>query len=334
MPQPTIRGVHSDEMLSDISVAFMQDPNDFIASTVFPVIASESKTDTYYTFDQAPWFREETRKRAPGTQSAGTGYTLSEDSFIIDVYALHVDIDDQTLANADQQIELENNAVKLVTANLMMTLESEWHSTFMTTGIWAGSSTGNDQTGVAGAPAADEFRQWNNPVSTPIQDIQNLAIEMKQKTGLMPNTLVLGLEVFNVLTNHPDFEEKIKYTETGIVVESLIASVLRIDRVIVSKATRETAAEGATSSMSFYAGKTALLLYVAPAPGKMIATSGYTFAWTKYAGTSTLEGLGVGSKIRSFREENIESLRVEGTMTFDQKVVSANLGIFLASAIA
>lgn len=334
MPQPTIRGVHSDEMLSDISVAFMQDPNDFIASTVFPVISSESKTDTYYVFDQSPWFREEVKKRAPGTESAGTGYTLSEDSFIIDVFALHVDIDDQTVANADQQIKLEENAVKMVTSQLMMTLESEWHSTFMTTSIWTGASTGNDQTGVAGAPVADQFRQWNNPVSTPIQDIQTLSIEMKQKTTLMPNTLVLGLEVYNTLTNHPDFEEKIKYTQTGIVGADLIASVLGIDRVIVSKATRETAAEGATSSMSFYAGKTALLLYVAPAPGEMVATSGYTFAWSRYAGTATLEGLGVGSRMRSFRKESIESLRVEGTMTFDQKVVSANLGIFLASAIA
>ena len=65
--------------------------------------------------------------------------------------------------------------------------------------------------------------------------------------------------------------------------------------------------------------------YAAPRPGLMTQSAGYIFVWTRYSG--------YGARIKKYRIEMIESDRVEGDMAFDIKVVSPNLGAFLATMV-
>ena len=84
-----------------------------------------------------------------------------------------------------------------------------------------------------------------------------------------------------------------------------------------------------TESNSFIGGKSALLLYSAPNPGLMTPTAGYTFSWTGLLGSGAM-----GGRISKFRLEKIKSDRVEIEMAMTQKVVSADLGTFFATAVA
>lgn len=324
MPQPTSAEVHVDALLTGMSVGFMQADTDFVADKVFPVVPVAKQSDKYFTFDRSFWFRSEMQKRAPGTESAGGGYTLSTDSYVCDVWALHRDVDNQTEANADEGADLRVGATNWLSQQALIAKDKNWVAEFFTTSKWTG-----DQTGVAAAPGANQFLQFNDANSLPFQTIEAQRLAIKGRTGYYPNTLVLGAQVWSVLKNHEKLLDRIKYTEKGVVTTDLLAAALDIDRVLVASGIENTAAEGATASYSFIAGKAMLLVYAAPSPGLMEPSGGYTFAWTG------LEGAGAfGNNISTIEAPLIKSDRVEMEMAFDQKLTAPDVGVFFASAIA
>lgn len=329
MPQPTAGDVHVNGPLTNISVAFIQNADRFIATRVFPNVPVSKQSDLYFTYTQGDWFRDEVQLRAPGAESAGGGWTMSTDSYRAHVYAIHKDIDDQTRANQDNPINLDREATEWVTGQLLLHRESLFTSTFMTTSLWTGASGGTDLTGVAAAPGANQFLQWNDAASTPIEDIRTQIVAMAEKTGYLPNTLVLGPEVWAKLIDHPDIMDRIKYTQFGSISTDIIARLLGLDRILVGWGTRNTAAEGATASYDFYWGKTALLCYVAPSPSLMQPSAGYTFSWTGLLGAGNM-----GTRIKNFRLERNASDRIEGEMAFALKQVSPTLGAFFTAAVA
>lgn len=324
MPNPSISDVHVSQLLTNISVAFQLDQSDYIADKVFPVVPVQKQADKYWTYPRGVWFRDEAVVRAPATESVGGGWTLSTDSYYADVYAWHSDLDDQTRANADSVLQLESDATRFVTTKLLLKRETLWIATYFKTGVW-----GVDVTGVAAAPTGSQVLQWNDSASTPVQDMELWRLYMRELTGYMPNTLVVGPRVIQALKDHPDLIDRIKYTQRGFVTEDLLAAVFGVDRVLTPYATKNTAVEGAADSFSFLYGKGALLCYVAPSAGMRNPSAGYTFAWTGLLGSSAL-----GGRIKRFRMEAIESDRVEGEMAFDQKVVAPELGIYFTALVA
>ena len=89
MPQPTTTDVHVDAPLTNLSVGFKNEMSSFIADQVFPNVPVAKQTDKYFTYTQDDFFRTDARLRAPGTESAGSGYNLSTATYSCDVLALH-----------------------------------------------------------------------------------------------------------------------------------------------------------------------------------------------------------------------------------------------------
>ena len=117
MPQPSVSQVHQvDVPLSNISQAIIQSEELYgVSRQVFPVVSVDKQSNKYYVWAQADFFRSDAAKRAGGTESAGSGLTLSTDSYYCDVWASHFDIDHITRANADAGIDLDRGAVAKVT---------------------------------------------------------------------------------------------------------------------------------------------------------------------------------------------------------------------------
>lgn len=319
MPQPTLSDVHVDRALTDLSVRFTQSADMFIADRVFPRVRVQNRSDKYFTYDRSYWFKTEAQLRGPATESAGAGYEIGTDEFSCDVYAVHKDLDDQTRANADSPITLERDATEFCTQHLLQKKEQDWVSTFFTTGVWT--------TDVVGGT---DFTRWDDYAnSDPIGDMRDAIITMAKSTALKPNTLVLGPEVWNKLQDHPDFMERIKYTQKGVVGEDLLAGLLKIDRVLIAWSVKNSAAEGETASYDFNFGKHAAFYHVPRSPGLNTPAAGYTFTWSGLFG-----GGSNGIRIKRFRMEHIASDRVEGEMAYDQKVVSSELGYFFSGAVA
>jgi len=330
MPNPTISNVHVNRPLTNISIAWKQAQTDFVAERVFPLVPVQKRSDAYYVYDRSYWFRSEVQKRAPGTESAGGGYKLTTDSYFADVYALHKDIDDQIRANEDIPLSSERDAVEWLNLQFMLEKERQFASTYLTTGVWA-----TNVTGVPSGPTGAQVLQWNDAASTPIEDVRRYKLAVKRITGLMPNVMTLGIEVYTALVDHPDIIDRIKYSggvgpnNPARTTLDALAQLFEVDEIVVASAVQNTAVEGAAESNSFIVGKVALLSYRPPRPGILTPSAGYNFSWTGYLG-----GNAGAAQISRFRMEHLKSDRVEGETAYDMKVVSNDLGVFFNSVVA
>lgn len=320
--QPGMGQVHVNRPLTNISVAYLQQAEMFIAERVFPRVPVMKKSDQYFTYPKAYWHRSEARERAPATESAGSGWSNETATYNAKVLAVHKDIPDQILYNADAPLNLERDATQWVTHQLLIKREVDWATNFFSTSIWTGSTTGSDIT-----PGT----LWDDAASTPIEDVTAQQIAIAKNTGLKPNVLVLGPEAYDKLRHHPDLLDRIKHTQRGILTTELMAPLFDVERVVVPWAVRNTAVEGAASaSMSFIFGKHALLVYAAPSPGLLQPSGGYTFTWDQYANARNERG----TAISSFYMQELRSTRVEGEMAYDMKVVAADVGAFFSSVVS
>ena len=325
MPQPTSSQVHVDAILTNISVAYMQRSENFIADKVFPVVPVDKQSDKYFVYTKNDWFRDEAQVRSDGSESVGSGYNIATDTYYADVFAIHKDIGDQTRANADAPINVDREAAEFVTHRLLQRREQQFVTDFMSTGVWA-----NDVAGVASGPSSGETIRWSTyATSDPIEDIEAGKASVLSTTGFEANTLVLGYEVFRQLKNHPDLVDRIKYTSSQTITEDMLARMFDIDRVLVSKSVKATNAEGATGAYDFTTGKTALLAHVAPSPGLLTPSAGYIMQWTGVSG-----GMGLTVGTSSFRLESLKATRVEAELAFDNKVVATDLGYLWSDIVA
>jgi hypothetical protein len=324
--QPSRADVHVDRPLTNISVAYMQSAGNFIADRVFPVIPVGKQSDKYFTYDRGMFNRDEMQLRAPGAESAGATYSLSTASYLADTWALHKDIADQVRANADSPLQLDREATEFLTIKALIRKEKNWNDSYFSTGIW-----GTDVTGVAAAPGAGQFLQWNDAASSPIEDVRKGARVMHKSTGFRPNKLVLGRPVYDALLDHPDVIGRIDRGQTAgtaVVMRQNLAALFEMDEILVMDAILNTAVEGATNAHDFVGGRNALLCYSNPSPGLMVPSAGYTFSWTGLLGAGAL-----GTRIKRMRMEHLESDRLEIEMSFDQRKVAADLGYFFSSAV-
>lgn len=322
MPQPTQSQGHVDQILSNISVAYMQQPGMFIANKVFPIVSVDKQSDLYYVYEKGDWFRDEAQKRADATESVGSGYDLGTDSYKCDVWAFHKDVGPQARANFDNGLDADRDAARFVANRLMLRQEVQWVTDYFASGIWGTT------TDYSALPA----QQWNTyATSNPAGDIRTASLAMLQSTGYMPNTLVVGAAVDAALRGHPDIKDQFKYTSSESVTEQMIAKYLGIDNYLVARAVKNNAEEGAADSMAFVHGKHALLVYAAPSPSLLTPSAGYTFMWrgiSKGIGTNiavyniAMDWLGLGTK------------RVEGEIAYDNKKVAADLGYFWNAVVA
>lgn len=319
--QPTRSDVHVNKPLTNISIAYIQRAEDFIADKVFPIVPVMKQSDRYFVYTKESWFRTEARVRAPSSESAGSGFAIDNTpSYFADVWAVHKDVDDQTRANADQPLDMDRDATLFVTQQLLLRREKQFMSKYLTTGVWTGH-TGGDYT-----PSA----LWSNyTTSNPMADIDALKQEIKKNTGYMPNTLVLAPDVFFILRNHPIVVDRIKYTQRGIVTEDILASLFGVEKLVVALVTNDTAAEGEAGVFSYLTSKSFLLVYSNPAPSILQPTGGYIFSWQGLFGAGAQ-----GNRIMSFRMEHLKSDRIEGEMSFDMKLVGSDLGVYGTAVIA
>lgn len=320
MAQPTQSDVHVDAPLTNISVAYIQAQDAFIASRVFPIVPVEKQTDKYFTYTKNDWFRDEAQLRADSAVSAGSGYGLSTATYDCKVYAFHKDIGAQIRANADAVLNLDRDAARFVTQRLLLRKEIQWVSDYFATSKWATDVT----------PA----NLWDNyATSDPIADIEAGKRAILINTGFEPNTLVLGYDVWRYLKQHPDFLDRlgigVSAADARRVTPQTLAAIIEIDNVFIAKAVKATNVELETAAYAFTHGKHALLCYVNPSPGLLAPSAGYHFSWRGISG-----GLGMDIGISRFPIPERKTDRIEGEVAWANKLVATDLGYFFNSVVS
>ena len=330
MPNPTQSDLHINVPLTNVSVAYIQKSDRYIADKVFPRVPVKNQSDMYYRYSKSDWRRTDVQRRAPGTESVGINWNVDTDSYFAHVYAVHKDIDDQVRANADSVFKLDSDATAFVTNQLLLKRDIDWSAAFFRKGVWHQdidlATTGSDATRL----------RFDLATSDPIGLFADLKIEALKYTGFEYNTMVMGANVKKALLNHPAIIDRIKYTQKGIVSEDLIKQLFEVDKIHTSYATVSEGPSIPDARLQDEAGQNkfvcdpngVLLCHTTSAPALQTPTAGYIFTWNGY-----LAGNAQGIRMSRFRMEHIRSDRIEGEMTYDMKVVAPDMGIFLSNVV-
>lgn len=334
MSGPYQSSVHFDQLLTNVSIQVLQDAEGFVASRVFPDVPVMKQSDRYAVIPQDDFLRDDMQKRADATESSGSGWKVSNDTYYCDVFAHHTDLGRQMLSNADTQFQVRSNASTFVTHKALIKKEKLFVETAFTAGVW-----GTEYTGVAAAPGAGQVLQWSDATSTPVEDVKAAKLAMQLKTGgYRPNLMVMPRTVFDVLTEHPDIAARIRNgTQSGrtgegyaYVTQALLASLFEVDEILIMDKVFNDAGEGLPEDLKFFADKGVLLTYREPT-GLGMANAGTTFSWVGLDSSNQ----GLGTNIRTIPMPlKDDALRVEIQMAFDMKITVADLGIFFDQIIA
>lgn len=321
MPQPTPRDVHIDVALTNVSVAYTQDAANFIADKVFPIVPVAKQSNKYWKYEKGMFFRDEAKRRAPATESAGSGYKLGTETYYCDKWALHKDVDDDTVANSDEGMDPFGDAAKFVQESLLIRRERLFVDEYLKVGVW-----GTDVVG------GTNFAQWDDEASSdPAEDIKVGRLKILTSTGRLPNTLTVDIYTHEALKKHPLIQARFAGPNgQAAITVAMLAAYFEVERYVVAQAVYTASDETVTDPvMAVIAPKCALLSYSPRVPSLLMPSAGYIFAWS---GLTGLNNAGITTK--RFRIEKIESDRVENTMALDMKLVAADMGYYFSATVA
>jgi hypothetical protein len=155
---------------------------------------------------------------------------------------------------------------------------------------------------------------------------------IRRLTGKNPNKLVLGDLTYDVLCDHPNMLDRIKYSAgaaaPAMVTQELIAELLGLQQVLVGlsqyTASPEGTAEGSVTYTPMW-DDDALLLFVPPSPSLFAPAAGYNFIWRTAFGGSRY--------IKRRRDASDRGDLIEAFQYFDMKQTAAGAGLFISDAV-
>lgn len=235
MPPLTRASVHTDAPMGNFVVQFGT-RRDLPAMVM--EVTTENDSDEFFRFEQNNR-RVSDIRRADGTRSSHITLGLEKASFSIDEYALHTTFGPRLLKNEHPALRLMQRGSVIL--DDLVGLEYEYQIfTLLTTD--ANYGTGHS------ILLTDELDDYINgdPLGVVAQAKRRLLTSLG---GALPPgarlKLCMGEDLFDALCLHPDIVERMKYTRgpEDVVTEEILAAVLRVQELVVSRAAVNVAAE-------------------------------------------------------------------------------------------
>jgi hypothetical protein len=306
----------------------MQDDRNFTAFRVFPVIPVTTQTGKYPVYPKGYWLRNEMAVRALGQAPRQAGYAIGFLDYRAEEYALEHVVDDRVRANSRVALSPDQGATMFLTQQAVLNWNILWAKKFFTSGVWT-----NELTGVASAPGAGQFLQFDQAGSNPVATVRRAKNLMRQATGFTPNVAVLGVDVMSALAENSVVLDRIKYTELGLATPELLASLLGVEELYEAAALQNVAAEGQNDNLQYVAdSKSMLLAYRNPTTGNLeLPSAGYTFAWDNLVPGQTN---GYGGVVERGRDDRAHSDWFQIRQAVDMRAVAPDLAVFLKQAVS
>jgi len=303
----TQQDVVIDPALSNVSIKYTNET--FIADKIFPVVPVSKQTGKYYVYDKAN-LRIDKTNRAAGSGANEIDLGLSTVSFACDDHALKSFVADEIQDQAEAALNPLVDETETITEKLMLDRENILASLITNTANVTQNTT---------LSGTSQWSDYSN--SSPIADIRTARTTIHAATFKKPNTLILGKQVFDILCDHPEILERVKYSQLGVVTEELLARIFQVSQVLIGEAGANTAAEGQADSLSYVWGKHAVLCYIAPRVGLKTLTFGITFTYSQRVA-------------KRWRDEDREGTYVRiGQDNYVHKIVAAVAAYLIKNAI-
>lgn len=299
-----------DPALSNVSVKYSNDT--FIADLIFPTLKVAKQTGKYYIYDKSN-LRRDKSNRSAGSPSNEIDFGLSLSAvFSCDDHALKGFVADEVQDQAEVALNPLVDETETITEKLMLDREVALST------MLADTAQVTQNTTLSGT---SQWSDYSN--SDPIGDVRTARTTIHTNTFKKPNTMIMGKQVFDMLCEHPQIIERIKYSQLGVVTAELMARVFQVEKILVGEAGYNTAAEGQTDSLSYVWGKHCVLAFINPKiTGLKTFTLGLTFTYAM-------------REVKRWRDEDREGTYVRvGKDNYVQKFIADTCGYLIKNAIA
>lgn len=313
---PTRERVHQDAVLSNYAIQYSQ-AGIYIADQAMPVKIVAKESDKYFKFYLKDVISIPNRtQRADGAESAEISYDLETGTYQCEAYSAKDIVTDRTRKNADQPLNPDMDATRILTDAILLDREYRVSRIMFDTSTTFASYT-------AALSGGDRWDDYEN--SDPFAKVE-LAIDSVVKNSLkMPNTMILGRDVYKKLKHHPDILERIKYsggpTNPALIDTTLLAQCFGLERVLVGSAVYNTANKGQTLSAGYVWGKYCGIYYIEPNPGIKTVSAGITFRSENFT-------------VRKWREDSRGGDMIEVEMIDDEVVPAAGAGYVYSTVVS
>jgi hypothetical protein len=290
--------VHVDQVLTQISIGY---PNGgLVGEALFPSVPVKKQSDKYYVFGREGWLPEDD-VRAPGAVAREVlGASVSTGTYFAVEHSLQIPVTDEERKNADNPLSPDRDGTEIVTSKVMLGRERAIQTLSHTAGNYASGHT----TTLSGTS------QWNDYTnSDPIGVLRVGKRAVHAKIFREVNTLVMPYAVMSTLEDHPDFLERIKYSERAIFSPELLGAILGFRNIVVPGVGINTAPLGQAESLSYLWGNDVVMAYVPERPGLKIPAYGYEFTWE-------------GQTVDRWRENPRKSDIIRVSRSYDHKMTA------------
>lgn len=326
-------GIRPHQWLTNISISYFQEQQDFVAPSVFPVVPVQKSSGKYPIFSREDLARDDVHEKPefghvnPAVLSTEKGeYDCRVDQIIMGIDSIQ-QVNNQR-SSLPGSIDPRIGMSRAVAEKISIHLDDLFANKYFHEGAWSNELTGDSSEDLDGEKKFIKFSDANCEPIKLIHKLNNLAL---RKTRRRYNTMLLGVDAYDALINHPDIIDRIKMGGTtanpAIVTENVLAQLFGLNTVKQVGSTINRAAIGAEEDMQFICDpKAVLLAHVAPNPAIDTPSAGYIFSWD-----ATGNGRPINIESYPGRPEDHAEF-IEGLCAFDIAKVCDDLGLFMKDA--
>lgn len=301
-------------MLTNVAIGYSN--AQMIASQIFPEIPVAKQSAKHFVYGKDR-FRLNENKRGTGAQSNEVTLSLTTGNpYFCEDHALKMFVADEDVENAETPTTPFQDAAEFLMDQHLVNFEKEVADLVTSTGNLTSNTT---------LSGTDQWSDYSN--SNPFQDIETGKATIFGTIGVNPNTAIISKSVWDKIKHHPEFLERVKYSQKGQITTDLFASLIEVDRVLIGGAYYNSAKEGQTDATSQIWGKDVVLAYVAPRVAPKIMTLGVNYKWT----AKQLQA----KRMRGTAEDDREGTYVRvGGWYYDVNIVAPGAGYLVKAAVA
>lgn len=301
-------------MLTNVAIGYSN--AQMIASQIFPEIPVAKQSAKHFVYGKDR-FRLNENKRGTGAQSNEVTLSLTTGNpYFCEDHALKMFVADEDVENAETPTTPFQDAAEFLMDQHLVNFEKEVADLITATANLTSNTT---------LSGTDQWSDYSN--SNPFQDIETGKATIFGTIGVNPNTAIISKSVWDKIKHHPEFLERVKYSQKGQITTDLFASLIEVDRVLIGGAYYNNAKEGQTDATSQVWGKDVVLAYVAPRVAPKIMTLGVNYKWT----AKQLQA----KRMRGTAEDDREGTYVRvGGWYYDVNIVAPGAGYLLKTCVA
>lgn len=255
--------------LADFSIRFSNDLTDYVAQKLFTPQIVGTMTGEFYQYGKDN-LRLESLDAPSGSEAKSGEYTAFKNTFTCKEKAWKGLVLGRDARNFDKPVsDLNQEQAQVNMDKLMIELEDAAHTKATTAANYPAALVET----LAGTDV------WTDAGSDPIAKVKASRETARLRCGKYPNKMFLSALGATHLSNNVKIRDIVKYTHGGPIPMEMIARLMDLDEICVSKAVKNTGTEGAADSLASVWDDDAVLAYVDPRPSLKSMTYGKMFLW-------------------------------------------------------